>query len=439
MTGRFPAAALVLLTVSSLWAAAPASAVEGLEVTVHRPAADTVSASPVTVSGEVRVTLLGGDIDSVKITLVPEAQGGSPTEPVFVCTACGRVEPQRPVPFSGRVRASATGRYRVKVEASGRGVLGEPRSGTGFSGTFRVKAPPARPTDVKAEVSPERIVTVSWARNNEPDLLHYTVNRKNMADGSSAPVGGKVAQPASGRVSFVDPVPALVGGDFSYDVFAVAPGPTPGSPPLTSLPGTSDKVAVAAPPGGAAGSGAGGPGAGFAGFPPAQPNSTAASRPRFAEAPDTGFSESLPFGARPPGEQLEEGEEAAEPRTLDVGTTTTTSEFVARGRPLVPVAAGAILLLLALHLRLLNSRAKATPAAVSGPAHTDLAPLGFPPLDLAPVAEPPAPEPSFHPPPRAALFDYEEQERFSPVDDDKWAADEWGDEEIREVVVSRGR
>ena len=77
--------------------------------------------------------------------------------------------------------------------------------------------------------------------------------------------------------------------------------------------------------------------------------------PIFLDLPDTGFGEILPFGVLP--DEAEPGEEDAvlptSPRQREI------AQFN-RNRPLIPVAAGAVLLVLAAHIRLLNVRTKPT-------------------------------------------------------------------------------
>jgi len=445
--------ALAFVTLLSSWATSPATAAEGdqLVVTVDQPPdAPPLSSSTVVVSGVVTVRddlnrlLLGSEIDSVTAKLFRQGDG-SPIGEHNVCRSCPVRDGQ--VRFSANIpEVSINGRYRVELAAF-KSVLAPGVAdlrGTGDR-TFGVAAPPRAPQDVKVEVSPERVVTVSWSRNPERDMLSYSVRRKDPGSESYRPIGSAAADSTTPRVSFSDSLPGTIGGDLTYQVVAIRRGASPGTN-VRSEPTTTDKVSV--PTGGTApGAGVAGPGLGT--FPPAQSNSTAA-RARPPELPDTGFSESLPFGARPPGEEIiEEGEQ--EPRSLEVGTTTT--EFVSRGRPLVPVAAGAILLLLAVHLRLLNSRMKSAPATVGGHAHTDLAPLDVGPPDDGPpdrglrhppLEQAPAVETFPAPPPRSWLYDYEQM--APPVDDDRWAERDWDDDEVREVdrdlrevMVSRAR
>ncbi len=446
MTARRRIATLLTLAAVLLTLAAPPASGDNhdqpLVVTIENPSANaTLTRETVSVSGHVQVrdiNLLGAEIDRITVTLV-RASDGSPVASADACAPCGRAEPQQRVTFSTGTDVSANGRYRAEVVAIGRGLVGlSELRGTG-SRTFGVAARPRAPQDVKVEVISPGLVGVSWARNTEPDMLHYEVERKGPGGDSFTTVAKEVKQPASGpRVLFPDAT-GPTGGDYSYRIVAVRQGV---DEPLRSAPSGDVTVAVTPVDPGAPGGLPTGASEAISAFLASQPGSSVPRPPRpRVEAPDTGFSQSLPFGARPPGEELEEGEEEAEPRSFEVVTPRT--EFVSRGRPLVPIAAGAILLLLAMHLRLLNRRVKAAaspPAVVSGPAHTDLTPLDLPvdepPLDVAAVPEPPGPLPSSGPPPRATLFDYEE---MVGNDDDAWADRRWDDDEIREAAVYSGR
>ena len=451
MSGRFRAAALVAVTAALLLGLTPPASADDhdLVVTVANPADSESSSVPV--SGEVEFLL--AEIDRVTVTLVPKG-GGAPLGSVDACAPCGRPEDGK-FRFSTTVPVAANGRYRVVASATGRAVAGlVDLSGTSPpSDGFGVAAPPRSPDDVETEVSPEGAVTVSWARNVEPDMLRYFVLRKDPGSDSYRPVGSPVEQPTSPRVTFSDPGPALVGGDFTYRVLAVRRGADPGST-VQSDPTTGEKVTIAAPPGAPA-PGTGGGAAGFltGGFPSARPNSTAGGS-RSLEMPDTGFSDVLPFGARPPGEEMPE--EPAEPRSLDVGTTTRT-EFVSRGRPLVPVAGGAILLLLAIHLRLMNKRmAAASPALVAGRADDDpgtgdlLGSYGGGSRPLLRAQPAPEVEPPRYEEPAPApdqLYDWAQlpDEELVEAIDDEWAGRDWDDypadddDEILESMVSPAR
>jgi len=404
---------------------ATAQSEDALIVTLDAPAEGAVlDSSSVVVSGEVRLrddlnlNVLSAEIGSVKVTLVPEG-GGPSIGPIEACP-CGPT----PVRFSSKpIPVPTNGRYRANVVASGK-VLSDVKGSR--SRAFGVAAPPRAPQDVKVEVSPERVVAVSWARNTEPDLLGYTVLRKGPGADTYVPIALNVAQPQpdSPRVSFSDSLAALTGGEFTYQVRAVRPGATPGSR-VTSEPATSEPVSLGAPaptgPGTA-------PGSGLLGtFPPAQTNSTAA-RPRTVEPPDTGFSEALPFGARPSEE--EQVEEPAEPRSF--GVATPESEFAARGRPLVPVAAGAVLLLLAIHVRLLTKRMEAaSPSPVSGAREDEVTASDLDYVERSPRVPVPAaavgPEPRpYGPAPRQPLYDWAQLADYArapvfDVEEDEWA------------------
>ncbi|MDQ3898813.1 MAG: hypothetical protein M3326_16495, partial [Actinomycetota bacterium] len=124
--------------------------------------------------------------------------------------------------------------------------------------------------------------------------------------------------------------------------------------------------------------------------------------------PDPGFKGTLPFGAHPPGDELEEGAPEAVPPRRGPGTV---SSRIGSGRPLVPVAGGLVLLLLAMHMRLLNRRIKDVPEG-------DL-PVEAPPARPTVTATPaPVPVPA-EPPPRPAIYDIlEEEDDWGPVDPD---------------------
>jgi hypothetical protein len=431
----------------------------------------TLGDSSVTVTGRVegRQGLLNPTIDRITVTLVRNGGG----------TLSAVSDTKSPPEFEARFTVPRNGRYTARVEATGKGkvpVLGVDVSDVKGSGerSFGLAAPPRAPQDVRAEVLSPGVVTVSWIRNAEPDMLHYEVSRKAPGSDRFEPVGGRVSHPASGERVAIPDNTGPAGGDFTYRVVAVRQGADEGTTVRSNASAERTVAATPGAPGGPGDPGGAPSGAGDAisNFLSSQRGSSAAPpRARTFEAPDTGFSENLPFGARPPGE-LEEGEEAAEPRDFEVVTPRT--EFVSRGRPLVPIAAGAILLLLAVHLRLLNKRVKDTasaPAVVSGPAHSDLAPLDMPmddmPMDDMPMDDMPMDEvamdevavndvpmddmaveevavndrplvdPYRRPRARAVLYDYEAM--VNGVDDDVWAERDWDDGEIREVVVPSSR
>jgi hypothetical protein len=217
-------------------------------------------------------------------------------------------------------------------------------------------------------------VELSWSRNTEPDMLYYAVFRKDPAGSKYLQVGSKVTQPASGKsVTFTDTTTTFNGGDFAYQVVAVRRGATT-TAETSSDPSSTGSASVPAPPTSSTtpvppGSPAGGPtttakpgppaGVDLGGFLSSRAQPVALTPITVPDPPDTGFQGTLPFGARPPGDDVEDGagqEAAASPSG--------SSSIVSGGssaRPLVPVAAGLILLLLAMHMTALNRRLK--PAA----------------------------------------------------------------------------
>ncbi|HEX2193154.1 MAG TPA: fibronectin type III domain-containing protein, partial [Acidimicrobiales bacterium] len=116
------------------------------------------------------------------------------------------------------------GPYSVVVRASGDEVveLNGPESREVRS-SLKMEAPPAPPRDVRVEVGPDRRVTISWARNSEPDLRNYQVSRVPPGGGNPTLVT-VVPQPPSGeRVSTVDGAVPPGGGRYGYIVTAVRP------------------------------------------------------------------------------------------------------------------------------------------------------------------------------------------------------------------------
>jgi hypothetical protein len=296
--------------------------------------------------------------------------------------------------FSQTTSLPLNGPYSVTVEATETtlGLEGKP---TTITRKFAVAAPAARPVLDPPRVTDGRTVELSWTRNTEGDMLYYAVFRKDPGATKYFQVGAKVDQPTSGaKVSFTDTTtPSFGGGDYSYQVVAVRRGATgtAGSEKLSEpsvgaaatvppLPPTSTTVVVPGQP-------AGGPtttvkpgppgGVDLSGFIASRPPAVTLPSITVPEPPDTGFAGTLPFGARPSGDDVEDGDaEAIRPRDPD-GTSIVSLDA---GRPLVPVAGGLVLLLLALHIRLLGRRVKA-------PVGTDL-PV------VAASKRPPAPAPA---------------------------------------------
>ncbi|HEV2758763.1 MAG TPA: hypothetical protein VGV86_04275, partial [Acidimicrobiales bacterium] len=374
----------------------PASPAFADSVTITEPGGNAVlNSSSVTVGGraEVPPPTLGiplTTLESVTVTV------GDKTLAAANCsgkTSCD-YQVTFPLPLNGP--------YKADVVAKPNGLLAGDASKE--SRSFAVAAPAARPVLAAPKVTDARNVELSWSRNTEPDMLYYAVFRKDPGASKSFQVGGKVTQPRSGsRVTFVDTTTSGVpGGEYSYQVVAVRNGASgsadteklsePSAAGRATLPmsSTTSSTAVPAPgtpvagptttmkPGSAAG-------IDLSGFLSSRSQPVTLPVITVPELPDTGFSGNLPFGARPPGEELEEGEADAVPPRDSLESRGSSAVSVAAGRPLVPVAGGMVLLLLAMHMRLLGRRVREpagdtsldlaphTPAPGAGPAARPLA------------------------------------------------------------------
>ncbi len=212
--------------------------------------------------------------------------------------------------------------------------MGTPGPSNERTRTFYVATPAAKPVLDPPKVNDARNTELSWSRNTEPDMLYYAVFRKDPGGSKYLPVGTPVSQPSTGtKVSFVDTTTsAFVGGDYSYQVVAVRKGAGGTWPAeIASEPSTVRTATVPAPPATTSTTGVAAP----PGSPPASAGPTTTVKPGTSagvdlsgflstrsqpitlppitvpEPPDTGFQGTLPFGARPPGDDVEEGEEEA--------------------------------------------------------------------------------------------------------------------------------
>lgn len=406
--------------------ASPAGAEEGGPViTIDSPRTEPpLESASVTISGSAKSAALHRMKD-VTLTIGGETR----TKP---CS-------ESPCSFSWTVSRPSNGRYDFTLAATqALPLVGSPGPSNDRSRTFYVAAPAARPTLDPPKVNEARNTELSWSRNTEPDTLYYAVFRKDPGGSKYMPVGGTVPQPGSGsKVSFTDTTTsAFNGGDYSYQVVAVrkgAGGPWPAE--IASEPSSIRTATVPAPPATTSTTGATPPpGAPVPGAPAptttVKPGTSAGvdlsgflstrSQPinlpamTIPEPPDTGFQGTLPFGARPPGEEMEEGEEEA---VLPDDAPRSIISRISPGRPLVPVAGGLVLLLLAMHMRVLNHRIKAAP---EGDLPVDDAPAPAPaPVRAAAPAPRPEPAPPPPPAPAPALYDVDEE----------WAAEEYADDE----------
>lgn len=401
------AAAALLFALLTATPASPAGAAEGgPEITIDSPRSDqALDSASVTVSGRAAATTLYL-MKTVKVTFGSESK-------TFSCS-------ESPCAFSWTVPnpPRANGGYQVTVAATqALPIVATPGPSGEATRSFTVAAPAAKPTLDPPKVNEARNTELSWSRNTEPDMLYYALFRKDPGASKYLQVGGKITHPASGsKVAFTDTTTsAFLGGEYSYQVVAVRRGAASGDE-IPSDPSTARAATVPAPPTAAtpttpAGSDAPQPGAptpslaptttakpgtsagvDLSGFLSARSQPTPVPTITVPEPPDTGFNRTLPFGARPAGDDLEEG--AAEAVLPNDRWATSVINRISPGRPLVPVAGGLVLLLLAMHMRVLGHRIKAEPAGdlpiveapVPRPAPAEAA---RPPA--APAPAPPAP------------------------------------------------
>jgi hypothetical protein len=296
-----------------------------------------------------------GVINDVTVTISSDG-GGDPVPPPYRLAGDDRAS----VTFSWTPSISHNGRYEVVARATGedRPVDTNGEEVATSTRSFAVEAPPSTPRGVKASVNENtRVVTVKWTPNGEPDMIGYQVQRA-VGESSDWAVAGE-----SRDTSYEDKSTADAGGTYKYRVVAVREGAAEGSG-VTSNPSSSSEVVVpAAPPpttavenpgnGGDGGGNNGGGDGGGSGtttstVPGDSPDpdgsntgggggTTTTSRPSSSQGPviqkagkvdlsgfnlldqtkvpqaqstpgpDEGFSEQLPFGARPTPDD-EEGE-----------------------------------------------------------------------------------------------------------------------------------
>jgi hypothetical protein len=353
------------------WPFAPSASAENLTLQIDSPGdGETLRDSGATVSGRVGTGLLTS-VDRIKVTVTRQSTGQVIADEV-VCAPCGQ---GAAVPFSYDTPAlEYNGPYRVRVVASGFFLATGIRVDDAVAErAFSVAAYPAPPTGLRAERSEDRKVTLSWnAVRGYPDLAPAYAIYRAVGSGELKLLG------ASSTTSYVDDQTALVGGTFRYQVSAVRHGPSGNSSQAHDwLEARSNEVTVdvpAPPPGSspAPGDPQGG-GAGNIQLPTAGGNSqgglggadltsvlSGASRlPSSGQTSppttvDNGFSANLPFPSVPASGQPTGGRSSAAgaPDDREPGPSGLTDSN--RRALLVPVAAGSVLCVAALHLRWLS-------------------------------------------------------------------------------------
>jgi len=379
IVGRRAAAAVAGAALAVLAVIGPATtalADDSLQVRIDEPAVDGTRA---TVSGSAEMSdTLGLHLDrvtAISITVTSRQHPGTTTS----CGSCAAGLDQQSASFSFTATdLNYNGPYDVTVDASGRRFLDVFNSApvsTRATTSFSVEVAPAPPANVKAIANPDRSVTVSWARNAEPDLVGYQVQRRGPSTPGFQTVASSVNQPPNGStVNWTDTTTASTGGQFGYLVVAIrpdgdgvvsnratsasaaaavtVPGP-PGGPSTTGPGGTG-----ANGPGGPAGIATPGPGGAFTTGSPAPLDlssflATGGAPPKIAvpggvALPDGSFTATLPFGPK-------SASGAAADSVEILGHSTS------RRALLLPVATGLLMCVFALHLRRFNRQVLAQP------------------------------------------------------------------------------
>jgi hypothetical protein len=359
MTARRAAwATLAVVAALLLATSGPAAAAEGLVVNITSPPADGEPVrDPNAVIAGIATTDVLHVVKSVRVTVTrSNAEAGSCDAPVapdgsFSCSPGFHL--------NGPYEAVVTATDALHLD------LGDIRT-TQATRNFKVEAPPAPPQDVRVEVGPDRRVTVSWARNTEPDLRSYRVSRVGPG-GSGESVVSVVPQPPSGeRVSTVDGSLPPTGGAYGYVVTAIRPDRDGRVSNRAVAPSSVATVEVGGAP--AAGVGAPGPGGPGPGTGPGRSPTAGRTGGESLSSALPGAGGELPVLAVPEGEAPRvddgfalpggEGSEAADPAVLvDSGSP-------ANERALfVPIAAGLFLTVLAFHLRQFSRAVLDAPAA----------------------------------------------------------------------------
>lgn len=375
------AAATTILTVAGAGALAPPALAAAPSITIVRPGDDQKLPSE---SFAVEALASMGDgvlVGKIKVSVVP-LDANSEQAPLNGEFAANERAEQR-VTFP--VTVDYNGHYRALVTATGRDnrpPLLEDRDLENRTATrdFFVVAPPAPPTNVRPVIDKEsRAVTLSWNANTEKDMLFYVVQRAK-GDGPFSPLG-KTDGPSD--TSIIDPSTAEAAGEYRYQVVAVRKGATsgegvnsdpspvasasvPGPPaPATTVPGGTTGGTT---PGGGTNAGStpsnttgttlspSSPGAlkasgtlDLSGFS-SMKNQARRSAPR-SEAPDTGFTEALPFGTTDTTRLVDENEQAAapedDPEVRELGAEDASND---RQRSAAFLAAGLLATVLLMHL-----------------------------------------------------------------------------------------
>ncbi|MGH9224264.1 MAG: hypothetical protein ACRD2W_10915, partial [Acidimicrobiales bacterium] len=354
-------ALLLVVPFGATAATAATAASGGLAVSISSPSdGQKVTSSTVTVSGQVMATL--GNIDTIEL----RTYRGSSFRTTKACGPCG---PEATISFSVKSPTlDLNGPYTFEVLANGHILLNNIGLDGNASRGVVVAVPPEPPTAVTATPQADRSVKLSWTAPATPaDFLGYVVYRKTDASGFSFLGSTK-------QTTYTDNQTAQVPGPVQYLVASVRAGAVPDDPDtaiqasapavvaqLPPLPTTSTVPGVTTttlPPGG--GNQVGGAASvDLSGLmPPAEISVPTFPPPAPAPTlPDTGFSPNLPFPATSAPGRVEGRQQGATASATGAGQVESGGgDNTNRRALLVPVAAGSVLCVTALHLRWLNRR-----------------------------------------------------------------------------------
>jgi hypothetical protein len=277
-------AAVLVASAVALIGVRPASALP--VVAFHSPNLDDVlPVSNPTISAD--VSSAGGNLTGRIRLRVDWAEDGVDRPAVW---ESGPVDGKQAQSVSFSVPLPLNGRYVATIDATDSTLA--PLNEAHTERAFFLAAPPAVPAGVRAILVSGK-VTVSWARNPEPDIVGYRVQRSG--GGAPAVLG------TTKETTFTDPGPPAPGG---YQVVALRRGARPGEE-VASAPSASASIG--------SGGGRGGPPAPLGKIDLAKFQQLLAEAQRQAAAgaepmEDGAFEANLPYASAADEEELGSGE-----------------------------------------------------------------------------------------------------------------------------------
>jgi hypothetical protein len=289
----------------------PASANNTLTVAITAPGDGDVLQAPAAIT--VQASMRGGRVDDLSVSVSPNR--GQPVPAPQTVQGQNRstvTDTWHPaLPANGIYTINATARStETPIDLDGQ------QSAAAVPVTFSLEVPPAPVAGLKAVVDePNRTVKLTWAKNTEPDMVGYSVRRK---DGNAF-----VTLTTQAGTSYTDTLGSRPAATYQYQVIAgrrgaandafVVAAPTATSAKVTSEPPTPSTSTPGSDPAGGGGTGstsattaANGSNSptiaqrgkvdlsGFAALLPSGGN-LPAGRSRPQQELDNGFNQQLPF------------------------------------------------------------------------------------------------------------------------------------------------